>query len=126
MGEVSDKLDSFLGFLRDCEQQFRMAEADVQEANDATQDILHSLELEEHDDAAFIQLSKELRDVRQARRKAKDSIAVLTPVLTWAEDNRAVIKRLEQLLGAVRKAENATENRIYTPRTRRRGREAQS
>ena len=44
---TSEQIDMFLSFLRDCEQQYRMAEADEQETNNITQDILHSLELEE-------------------------------------------------------------------------------
>ena len=68
---TSEQIDIFLSFLRDCEQRYRMAEADEQEANNATQDILHSLELEEHDYRDFARLSKELREIRQKRRRAR-------------------------------------------------------
>lgn len=117
----SGQIENFLAFLRDCEQQYRIAQAEEQDANSATQDILHSLELEEHDYRDFARLSKELRGVRQTRRRAKDAMSVLEPVLSWAEGNRTVVKSLERLLGDVRKAEKSTENRIYTPRTKRSG-----
>ena len=116
---TSEKIDSFLQFLRDCEQRFHMAEADEQEANAATNDIHHSMELEEHDKIGLLQLAEELTAVRRTRRKAKDTISELTPVLDWLENNRAVVKGLERLLGDVRKAERKTENRIYTPRIKR-------
>lgn len=116
---TSEQIDRFLSFLRECEQRVHMAEADEQEANSATQDILHSLELEDHEYRAYANLGKELRQVRRKRREAKDTFSTLTPVLAWVESNRAVIKSLERLLGDVRKAEKNTENRIYTARTKR-------
>lgn len=96
-----------------------MAEADDQEANGATQDILHSLELQEHGYHEYAQLSRQLRDVRRKRRAAKDTMSFCAPVLSWAEANRNVVKGLERLLGDVRKAERSAEGRIYTPRTKR-------
>ena len=116
---TSEQIDRFLTFLRECEQGVHMAETDEQEANSATQDILHSLELEDHDYRTYAKLGKELRGVRRKRREAKDRLSVLALVLDWAEANRATIKSLERLLGDVRKAEKYTENRIYTPRTKR-------
>lgn len=121
MKKTSHQIDVFLTFLRSCEQQYHMAETEEQETNGETQDILHSLELEPHDYRQFAALGKELREIRQRRRAAKDAISVLSPVLRWAEENRTVIKGLEQLLGEIRKAEKYTENRIYTPRTKREG-----
>lgn len=117
--EVSSRIDAFLQFLRGCEQQYHMAEAEEQEMNSLTQDILHGLELEDHDYHGFARLSKELREIRQSRRRAKDAIDVTSPVLDWVDKNRNFIKGLEQLLGTVRKAEKRTENRIYTPRARK-------
>ena len=116
---TSQPIDTFLTFLRDCEQRCRMAEADELEANAVTNDIHHALELEEHDPGELLALAEELADTRRRRRTAKDTIAETSPVLAWLEDNRAVVKDLERLLGTVRKAERIAENRIYTPRTRR-------
>lgn len=119
MDRTSRKIESFLAFLRESEQQYHMAEADEQEANDATQDLLHSIELEEHDHDGFAQLSEDLKLIRQQRRKAKDTMSETAPVLDWIDANRSVIKGLERLLGDVRKAEKNTEGRIYTPKVRK-------
>lgn len=116
---TSEKIDVFLSFLRDCEQRYRMAEAEEQEAASATQDILHSLELEEHSEEEYTELAEELREVRRQRRRAKDTMSETGPILIWLDQNRAVIKGIERLLGDVRKAERAAEGRIYTPRTKR-------
>jgi len=116
---TSEQIDAFLTFLRDCEQRFHMTEAEEQEANAVTNDIHHSLELEEHGDGEILQLAKELTQARRQRQKAKDEMDALSPVLLWVEENRSVVKGLERLLGDVCKAERRAENRIYTPRTER-------
>ena len=43
---TSKGLESFLAFLRETTERHRMAEADRAEAEAATQDLLHALELE--------------------------------------------------------------------------------
>ncbi len=115
---TSQGIENFLAFLRETEERYRMSEVDEQEANNETQDILHSLELLEHDYHDFARLSKELKGVRQKRRSAKDTMSETAPVLDWIENNRQTVKSIERLLGDVRKAEKKTENRIYTPRVR--------
>lgn len=115
---TSSQIDNFLTFLRDCEQRYHMAEADEQEANAVTNDIHHSLELENHTDEEILSMGIELAMTRRKRRAAKDILSETAPVLIWAEENRLVIKSLEKLLGEVRKAERVAANRIYTPRRR--------
>lgn len=108
-----------MNYLRECEQQYHMAEADEQEANGVTVDIQHQLELEENSDKHLLALAKELTEARRLRRRAKDAMNQLGPVLAWVDRNQGHIKGLEQLLGEVRKAERDAENRIYTPRIKR-------
>lgn len=114
---ISKRLEDFLGFLRETEEAYNMASADVQDAENATQDILHSLELGKHNYHEMAHLSKKLRGVRQKRRVAKDIILQSEPIITWLESNHPTVKGLERLLGEVRKAENRTQNRTYIPRT---------
>ena len=121
MAETSKSIEIFLQFLRESEQGYHMAEAEEQEANAVTNDIHHSLELLEHDEAALLELAGALKQARRRRRRAKDIMAETGPVLAWLEDNRPVVKGLERLLGEVRKAEKYAEGRIYTPRARGRG-----
>ena len=114
---ISTGIEAFLDYIRETEQLFRISVANEQEASDATQDILHSLELEDHDYHGNARIARKLKEVRQARRAAKDLMAQALPVVEWADANRPTIKVLERLLGEVRKAEKNTENRIYTPKT---------
>lgn len=115
--KISKGIEKFLDYLREMQQLYNISLMNESEANDATQDILHSLELEEHDYHETARLGKKLKEVRQQRRTAKDLIQQTEPIVEWVENNRTVIKGLERLLGDVRKEEKNTEGRFYTPRT---------
>lgn len=113
----SEYISGFLDFMRESMMEYEIARTRQADADNETQDLLHRLEL--HDDSYhdMARISKELKRARQERRKAKDTISELEPVRKWSEENAKALKSLEQLLGAVRKAEKATQNRLYTDRT---------
>ena len=98
---ISQGLEEFLDYLRETEQLLHIAEQSEQEANAATQDILHRLELVELDCNIACDLAFKLREVRQRRREAKDQMDQAAPVAAWLEDHRPVVKELERLLGEV-------------------------
>lgn len=113
----SEPIAAFLEYLRDTARQCKQATSDEKLADDQTQDILHRLELYADDYHETARLAKKLREVRQRRRRAKEAYERLSPVSTWARENQAVVKRLEQLLGTVRKAEERQQKRLWMPRT---------
>lgn len=115
--QFSAGLEEFLTFVRSTEELYRIATEDELRADQETQDILHSMELEDHTFNEIGKLGKKLIEVRQRRRVAKDTEMMEGPVVTWAEKNRATLKELERLLGEVRKQEKKNEVRIYSPRT---------
>lgn len=116
--QISLGIESFLDYLRETEQELHIAEQTEQAANDATQDILHRLELCELEDVDAERLAYKLQEVRRQRREAKDRIDQTAPVAAWLEERRTVVKELERLLGEVRKQERRANDRIYTPKTK--------
>ncbi len=82
----SKSIEDFLSFLRDAEQQYDMAVQNEKEANDATQDILHAVELDTYNPRKTSGLVKTLRTVRKSRRTAKETIETFSPVLSWLEE----------------------------------------
>lgn len=113
----SEALDNFLTYLREIQQEYDIAQADEHEADNATQDILHNLELCDNKYHDCAKLSLALRTIRQERRKAKDTVLVLQPMIDWINQNQEVVRGLERLLGSVRKAEKGINNRHYCPKT---------
>lgn len=120
---TSQGIVTFLTFLRETERQYHIAEANEQEANGITNDLHHVIELEEQSEQEALQLFQELKQARQQRRTAKDTMSETLPVLDRMDANRQVIKGLAQQLLQARKAEKNTENRIYMPRVRREAKE---
>lgn len=114
---VSEGLAQFLDWVRETEELYRIGTANEEEANQETQDILHSLELEEHSYHENARLGKKLGEIRKKRRAGKDLVDQTSSICGWTETHRQTLKELEQLLGIVRKAERKCEGRIYTPRT---------
>jgi hypothetical protein len=115
--KYSESIEGFLGFLREVQTQYNIALQAEKDADDQTQDILHSLEFEENKYHDCARLSLTLSKVRQERRAAKDTRLQLQPIVDWAGQNAKAIKSMEQLLGAVRKAEKNLDGRFYRHKT---------
>jgi len=115
--KYSEQIEGFLDFLRESKMDYNIAVSTEKDANDKTQDLLHSLELYENTYHEYARAAKKLAKVRQERREAKDKREQLQSVMDWLEENDRVIHGLERLLGNVRKAEKAAEWRFYMQRT---------
>jgi len=96
-----------------------MACEEEKECADATQDILHFFELEKYDRTSFARMARKQKEVRERRRKAKDIKAQIEPVKQWFDSKQPQVKELEQVLGALRKAEkDYNRYRVYVPKTK--------
>lgn len=115
-GRTSQKIEEFTNFIRESQSEYKWCEEQEHKREDMTQDILHRLELEEMGYHERAKLSTQLAEIRRERRKYKDTVEELAPVMKYIEENRKLLNGLEQLLGAVRKMEKYHDNRSYHPR----------
>lgn len=115
--QASTHISDFLKFLREADTIYAIADRAQKESDNETQDILHAMELDSLSYHERARLSSALSAVRNKRRKAKDTAEIMKPVLDWKEKNRAAVKSLETVLGAVRTLEKEKENRFYVKRT---------
>lgn len=115
--QYSAQIENFLRFLMNCDEEYNIAVSRENDADAATQDILHHIELEENSQLDYIYEGLQLHRIRKERRRAKDTQQLTKPIKEWAEVNKRIIKELEQLLGEVRRQERYIENRSYTPKT---------
>lgn len=112
----SQYIKLFLDFLKKADSEFAWSTEKEREQNNLTQDILHCLELEELGYHERARLGKYLAEVRKERRKHKDALEELEPIIHFMHENKKAINAMEQLLGAVRKQEKYHENRRYQPK----------
>lgn len=117
--KASEHISGFLEFLRECEENYSIAIDQEQDANNETQDILNRIELYDDGYHDMAKLVKALKGALKNQRVAKDKEIVLEPIVLWTSkhDTKEAVKRLEQLLGDVRKAEAKTESRGYIEKT---------
>lgn len=115
--QYSAQIENFLRFLTNCDEEYNIAVQKENDADAATQDILHHIELEENSQLDYTYEGSQLHRVRRDRRQAKDTQQLTKPIKEWAASNKRIIKELERLLGEVRRQERYIENRFYTPKT---------
>lgn len=114
---TSQSLSDFLEFLRKSQQDYNIAVDIELTKSKETQDILHKIELDDIKYHEYAKLAKALKSIRNERREAKNTKQQLEPLIRWTEENQAVVRGLERLLGEVRKAETNIKNAHYYPRT---------
>lgn len=91
-----------------------------------TSDLLHKMELEGTTSKIRSQIAVELRENRMDRRYYKDIAEELEPLYEFMSEptNKQAMKKLEQVLGKMRKAEAYHADRTYYPRVNRMEQEA--
>ena len=114
---TSSQIKQFLDFIRSVETTSRLSDEDRTMYDGQIQDILHFLELNEVPYLDRKKLTDLLPDIRRSRRVAKDTMAMLAPLVRWMTEHKKAIRDLEQVLGSVRKEEDRQQNRVYSYRT---------
>ena len=115
--KISETIEKIIEFFEQCKIGYKSAYDEVGIEDKRSQDLLHAIEFE-HSGKERNKLATKLRDSRVSRRQNKNMIEVLEPIYTFLEDDRTgrTINLLKETLGAVRKAEQRQENRVYYPR----------
>lgn len=107
----------FLALLNYAQERYATAQAEEQDANNETQDILHSLEFQWHDTRRAAGLTRRLSEIRRKRRLAKDDMEIAALILDFRDKNIGVLKALRRLQGDIRITEQNFERRSYRFRT---------
>ena len=113
---LSEQLADFLDLLKDVPASYNYMVDNMKEQDAATQDILHSYELDDLKYKERAKLSTTLGQVRKKRRAYKDGVEELEPLFKFVNDNKRFLDNLRNVLGDVRKAEKYHSGRKYYPR----------
>ena len=114
---ISDKIADFLSYMEEQCQMYDIARDMLKECDEATQDILHKMEIDPVKYKERARLATKLQSIRRQRRTAKDMTETTKIISIWVKDNKSIIGSLQRLLGDIRKAEKKQQNRTYIPRT---------
>ena len=107
-------LRDFIKAVDTAQKENRFYAEKLSEYEGAQQDLLHQIEFGSWKDRD--KWATKLAHIRQQRRYAKDKITLTEPIVLFAEENKAFIKKVEMVLGDVRKQTKLMKNRKYRPR----------
>lgn len=114
--KLSEQISDFLSLMNSIKASYDYFHSKMVEQDKATQDLLHTLELDDLNYRERAKVSTKIRDTRRVRRACKDSVEELTPLLDYIEHNKKALDNLRNTLGELRKQERYHENRRYYPR----------
>ena len=107
----------FLALLEYAQERYATAYDEERNANDETQDILHSLEFEWYDTRKAARLARKLSEIRQKRRQAKNDMEIADLIVKFQNSNAGTVKALQRLQGDVQTAQRDQATRPYYFRT---------
>lgn len=120
MEKIEDdvSISNFVKTINDARSIYNTNEELMKEQDLLTQDLLHKLELENLNAPEMMKVASKLKECRKVRRYHKDILEEVSPIVSFIEDpsNRAAMKKIERLLGDVRKQKSKHKNRFYCPR----------
>lgn len=113
---TSEQLTEILNMFRNVIPHYNYSYDKVGELDLLTQDYLHKLELVDLPYNERSKLATKLRKVRLERRKHKDIVERLEPLVKTVNKESKSLKSFEQTLGTMRKIEDRQQIRTYNPR----------
>jgi len=114
----SEHLSEFLNFVSWAQSHYKFCSDEVNNQDKLTQDYLHSLELDDLKRDERSKVATKLMINRKDRRYYRDRVEELESIVQFFEEpqNKKVLDKLIQVLGATRKAESYHKDRKYIPR----------
>lgn len=112
----SEKLSNVLADARSIKSQYEFAFNKINEMDQLQNDLLHKLEFKDKTASERGKTSTALRKCRLERRKHKENVELLRELVEVIDSNQPIIKRLEKVLGNMRKIEETQDKRSYKPR----------
>lgn len=114
--ELTQYLTEFCNLAKDAKRRFEAATEEEARPNEATQDILHTAEL---DPSALngVDVVALLHKLREERRIAKKELEVTEKFYNWATSNAKALNLLDQTLGEMRKVLRRQPSDMYRYKT---------
>lgn len=116
--QFSDIISGFLSMMETAKKDHEWNYAEVNRMDYLTQDYLHKLELEKLSYQERAKIATALKRCRKARRASKDTVEILSPLVSFLESERGktLINLTHEILGQTRKIEAKMGTRTYFPR----------
>jgi hypothetical protein len=114
---ATERVKRFSDEINSMAQEVLVARSKVAQTEGEIMDIEHELELESLNAVELVKLAVLLRDARRARRRAKDTIETIDPILQRF-DRCGVVRAIQDALREAEVLDKRMDSREYTPRVR--------
>ncbi|WP_121605337.1 hypothetical protein [Virgibacillus sp. Bac332] len=105
--------------IKDIPKRYERNETMIKKAERETQDLLHTAELTNFNAFEGYTISKELKEVRTARRNLKDENDLLVQLNGIMKRMQPHVKELNEAIGAIKKEKRRHKQRSYKCRVRK-------
>ncbi|KAA9007219.1 hypothetical protein F4V43_01660 [Paenibacillus spiritus] len=95
------------------------ANRDLKLLDKETQDILHAFEMCDLKEEEEKQLTEDLKQVRVARRKCKNFIEMVTPLMNFSKKHRGLANEIGEVQKSIKGIIETIESRTYSPKVRK-------
>lgn len=121
--KFSESISEFCKMIEEAIEDYKWNYDEVNRLDKLTQDYLHQLELGDLDYRGRAKVATQLAQCRQLRRKSKDTVEVLDPLIEFLDSDkgRNMMKSMRETLGKTRKVEERMKTRVYRYRVLDRG-----
>lgn len=116
--KFSPCIGDFCCLMENAQKDYAWNYEEVNRLDRLTQDYLHKLELDGLDYKERAKVATLLAQCRQKRRKCKDTVEVLEPLVQFLDSDKGknLYNLVREALGKTRKVEERMETRTYVPR----------
>ncbi len=123
MPRFSESISEFCKMVERVRSDYAWNYEEVNRLDRLTQDYLHQLELGDFDYRGRAKIATRLAQCRQLRRKSKDTVEVLEPLIEFLESEKGnnMMNTMRETLGKTRKVEERMGTRVYRYRVLEQG-----
>lgn len=112
----SERLSNVLADARSIKSQYEFSYNKINELDLLQNDLVHKIEFKDKTARERSKTSTRLKKCRDDRRNHKENVELLKKLIEFIDGNQQLIKKLEKILGNMRKIEETQGKRSYKPR----------
>lgn len=112
----SERLSNVLADARSIKSQYEFSYNKINELDLLQNDLVHKIEFKDKTARERSKTSTRLKKCRDDRRNHKENVELLKELIEFIDGNQQLIKKLEKILGNMRKIEETQGKRSYKPR----------
>lgn len=112
----SEKLSNILAEARSIKSQYEFSCIKINEMDLLQNDLVHKIEFKDKTARERSKTTTRMKKCRDERRNNKEYVELMEELVLFIDTNQPLIKRLEKILGNMRRIEENQGKRSYKPR----------